>query len=95
MGICWSCKKEMSDASVTTCTGNTIIKFPDGKTLQPIPYDPKDARFPRWFRCPDCNVVPGGIHHPNCEQELCPNCGGQLLTCPCFDSESEADEDKN
>jgi hypothetical protein len=93
MEICWICKKEMSDAGVTTCTARTSIKYPDGKVLQPIPYNPKDAHFPPWFRCPDCNVAPGGNHHANCEQEKCPKCGGQLISCACFDAESEeADE---
>jgi hypothetical protein len=95
MGICWKCQKEMSDASVTTCTGDTFIKYPDGKILQRIPYNPRDAHFPHWFRCPDCNVVPGGYHHANCEQEHCPKCGGQLIGCSCFDNQGEDDEDKN
>ena len=95
MGICRICRQEMFDAEVTTCSGNTSIKYPDGKTLPPIPYNPRDAHLPRWFRCPDCNVAPGGNHHPNCEQEQCPRCGGQLISCPCFDDERAGDEDSN
>jgi Zn-finger nucleic acid-binding protein len=45
--------------------------------------------FPAWFRCPDCNIAPGGRHHANCDQEECPKCGGQLLGCSCFDTEGE------
>jgi len=91
MAICRSCNKEMSDASVTTCTGNTHIEYPDGKVLKAVPFDPKLLHLPRWFRCPECNVVPGGNHHPNCDQEYCPRCGGQLVSCACFDSEIEKD----
>jgi hypothetical protein len=91
MGICRLCRKEMSDASVTTCTENTSVKYPDGEVLQSISYDPKASRFPSWFRCPDCNVAPGGNHHPNCEMEHCPKCGGQLISCACFDEEAEKD----
>ncbi len=87
MGICKSCQKEILDASVTTCEGKADIEYPDGKVLPPIPYDPRKMHFPQWFRCPDCNVAPGGIHHVNCDQECCPKCGGQLIGCACFDGE--------
>jgi hypothetical protein len=89
MGICRKCRKEMSDASVMTCEGNTSIEYPDGEVLEPVPYDPKRIHAPNWFRCPDCNVVPGGIHHANCDQEYCPKCGGQLISCDCFDVPGE------
>jgi hypothetical protein len=88
MGICMNCKKEMSDASVTTCEGNIFIEYPDGTTLKSVPYDPKSLHLPNWFRCPDCNVVPGGKHHSNCDQEHCPKCRGQLISCDCFDAET-------
>jgi len=87
MGICRKCQREMSDASVTTCEGNTSIEYPDGTALKSAPYDPKSLHLPNWFRCPDCNVVPGGKHHSNCDQEYCPKCDGQLISCDCFNSE--------
>ena len=90
MGICRNCKKEMSDASVTTCEANASVEYPDGEALQTVPYDPKRLHLPNWFRCPDCNVVPGGKHHSNCDQEYCPKCGGQLISCACFDAEGNA-----
>ncbi len=34
MGICRKCKKEMSDASVTTCEANASVEYPDGNALQ-------------------------------------------------------------
>jgi hypothetical protein len=34
-------------------------------------------------RCHDCNVAPGGLHHPGCDVERCPRCGGQQVTCAC------------
>jgi hypothetical protein len=89
MGICIKCGKEMSDPSVMSCEENTSIEYPDGEVLQPVPYDPKQLHAPNWFRCPDCNVVPGGFHHPNCDQECCPKCGGQLISCDCFDTPDE------
>lgn len=38
----------------------------------------------RWGRCPDCAVSPGGRHHPGCDGECCPRCGGQLIGCGCL-----------
>ncbi len=84
MAICMSCHKEMMDASVMTCEEKTI-KYPDGQVLQAIPYNPKKLHMPDWYRCPDCNVVPGATHHYNCDQAHCPKCGGQLISCDCFD----------
>lgn len=34
-------------------------------------------------KCHDCGVQPGGHHHPGCDWEECPRCGGQLITCDC------------
>ena len=87
MGICSSCRKETSDVSVMTCEARTTIEYPDGKVLKAVPHDPKKLHLPDWYRCPDCNVAPGGIHHSNCDQEYCPKCGGQLISCDCFDNE--------
>jgi hypothetical protein len=75
----------MSDASVTTCARNAAIEYPDGKSLPATPYNPKALHLPNWIRCPDCNVTAGGNHHANCDQENCPKCGGQLISCDCFD----------
>ena len=38
-------------------------------------------------RCGDCNAAYGHYHHAGCDCERCPICGGQLLTCGCFDSD--------
>ena len=89
MGICRSCRKEMSDPAVTACEANVSVKYPDGSLLATLPYDPQKLHFPNWFRCPDCNVVPGGKHHTGCDYEYCPQCGGQLISCACFDSEND------
>jgi len=33
--------------------------------------------------CPDCGCRPGEVHKPYCDQEVCPRCGGQKLSCEC------------
>jgi hypothetical protein len=86
MGICISCQKEMMDVSIMTCEGNTAIEYPDGSDLPKIPFNPKELHLPTWHRCPDCNVAPGGHHHSNCDYEKCPKCGGQLISCDCFEN---------
>jgi hypothetical protein len=34
-------------------------------------------------RCGDCGSTPGHLHHPECDMERCPRCGGQLISCGC------------
>ena len=50
------------------------------KPLDPIPWDGDG-------RCHDCNALPGGFHHPGCDMERCPSCGGQLISCGCLGEE--------
>jgi hypothetical protein len=35
-------------------------------------------------RCCDCNVMEGELHQLGCDQEVCPFCGGQVISCMCI-----------
>jgi hypothetical protein len=79
VAICTLCNQEMLDAA--SCVDEPLALV-DG--------DYAHIRFgdegPDWGggRCGDCEVLPGGIHHPGCEFEKCPRCGGQLIGCDCL-----------
>lgn len=91
MSICKWCETEMQ-SHPDTCTGNTIIEFPDGTKLPAMPYTP-DYGGPSQ-RCHDCGIAFGGFHHPGCDMERCPKCpghwqngkfyNGQLISCGCL-----------
>jgi hypothetical protein len=86
MAVCSFCKQEMLSAD--DCSWNSKISFADGQTLPAKPYSPEDPDT----RCRDCNVAPGNFHHPGCDMERCPRCGGQFISCPCELSGSEIGE---
>lgn len=77
VAICRHCLRNMASRRVTSCAANQTIRFPDGKVIQAAPHANTD-------RCGDCNVKRGGFHHPGCDRERCPRCGGQLISCGCL-----------
>lgn len=85
MAMCWHCKKNMSSAKTTSCDASRNVEFADGEVMPAIPYHLEFSDMPS--RCHDCNVAVGGYHHPGCDMEECPRCGGQLISCGCLDVE--------
>lgn len=97
--ICEFCGQEMSEAD--TCTANEVTGFDDGNHLPSVPFDavafykgiaPEGEDLTQ-HRCGDCGVKHGGHHHPGCDTENCPRCGGRIISCECgatsFGKESE------
>ena len=76
---CEYCNQEMSTAEGCTLT---TVSFGDGVTLPAIVHDMTN-------RCHDCGCTTGHYHHPGCDMERCPRCGGQLISCWCGESEDE------
>ncbi|MBU3949505.1 MAG: hypothetical protein KJ826_14960 [Proteobacteria bacterium] len=82
MAICDLCGKEMEGAS--SCR-KSIIRI-DGIDYTPLPFGKEDTVFIRKqlaARCPECNVLKGGLHHIGCGLEICPKCGEKWLNCRC------------
>jgi hypothetical protein len=79
-------------ASADACPGNAQVSYPDGTHRRSVPYTDRETDpFQRSrARCPGCNVRWGEYHHPGCDQERCPRCGGQLLLCGCTEAQSLA-----
>jgi hypothetical protein len=83
MVMCADCQGEMLD--VGTCTVTTFTG-PGGYELPRVPWG-KEGSFRHGnpdYRCPDCGVLPGGLHHPGCDCERCPRCGEQACACCCW-----------
>lgn len=83
MALCRDCNQDMLYA--LGCSADRPIKYPDGTELPARPFadDYGDG-------CWDCGIADGNTHHPGCEMERCPRCGGQLIDCGCLDKGREA-----
>ena len=85
MARCAWCNQNMSDNKIDDCSGNRIVEYPDGIKL---PASTEHFDEPSG-RCHDCNIKHGNYHHPGCDVERCPRCGGQLISCGCLDKDEE------
>ena len=71
---CRHCRREMKPNS--DCTANMYAVYEDGVVCMTVPHDDDGV-------CHDCNAGVGMHHHPGCDWERCPRCGGQMIGCDC------------
>lgn len=80
--VCGYCNQHMEQG--ISCTLEEYDDFPDGIVRYRERFYLEDVAV-----CGDCNAPFGGFHHPGCDVERCPGCGGQAIGCNCLDAENE------
>ncbi len=90
--LCDDCKQGMIESDGCRLFG---IPMKDGSTGDPIKHGAETRSD--WGRdgkrCHDCGAKPGHYHHPGCDVEECPGCGGQLIGCECLESDEEIESE--
>ena len=80
---CEDCGKRVGRAN--SCTLDGIIL--DGKQYvrDKTHYFDEERQPDSKERCHGCGILlrPGNVHHFGCDDERCPKCGEQLITCDC------------
>jgi hypothetical protein len=86
MAACSWCLAEMT--TVESCAVDAFHR--NGTRISLIPYGLEPGWPSTPTTCGDCGVARGGWHHPGCDIQGCPSCGGQLLSCGCrFDEDGD------
>jgi hypothetical protein len=76
------CRQEMHDR--VGCTLEVFSDFADDEPRPRVRFgDETRMELGRQEHCPDCLAPRNTFHHPGCDIEQCPRCGGQALTCGC------------
>ena len=70
------------------CIGQPF-EFNDGKTIKPLKYGEDRNYEILHTACPGCGCHKGYYHHPGCNQEVCPVCGKQAISCHCESGSSK------
>ncbi len=87
MAECKSCHNDM--LAVRSCSRNNWlalgkdVRTGDPRTWPTVPYINPATFGDENPNCHDCGVQIGARHHPGCDMERCPRCGGQLISCGC------------
>ena len=84
---CEYCGTEMTDDHTGCRHSHFVI---DGKWVRRRLVDEDEAID---GHCCDCGAPVGTFHHPGCDQERCPVCGLQSITCDCNVTEVGYEED--
>ncbi len=89
MSVCEWCNREM----MTAASCNVAAFHREGRRFHMVPFGDESGRRTSSAQCGDCGVRRGGLHHPGCDLQRCPACGGQLLSCGCLFDEDGPDSD--
>lgn len=84
---CGNCDQDMAPG--VSCVWKYFLSDDGG--LEPIVYG-KEERYgtvPVAKYCHDCLTPIGGTHHNGCDQESCPQCHNQLISCGCWMAEDQ------
>src|SRR5271169_1083810 len=73
--VCACCKQDPRTAD------GCVVSLRERSLRERVPYPAESTA-----RCHDCHVLPGRLHHPGCDAELCPVCNGQSIGCDCADT---------
>lgn len=88
MANCLYCYDEMLASG-----GCTAVLHRHGAPVARRPYGTEPGWGRPTRRCGDCGVLPGSLHHPGCDVEMCPMCWRQAISCGCRFDEDPLDED--
>jgi hypothetical protein len=89
MAICGWCHGDM--AMAISCTVD--VWHQNGRRFAMIRVGDEPGWHTSSDQCGDCVAIRGGWHHPGCDLQRCPVCGGQLMSCGCLFDEDEGDGD--
>lgn len=83
MNYCYFCSSNTAD--VMTCEPEKVLI---GESTYSQIVCGQETFIPKINRlCSDCEVSIGKFHHPGCENEECPKCHKQIISCGCLEEE--------
>lgn len=83
MAVCAYCQQDMLTADGCTYKRIKIGNRPKDRITLRRQKVGDEGWYHEGDRCGDCNALFGHYHHPGCDIERCPLCGGQLASCDC------------